>query len=237
MGRGPLEGLRGHRWEMALFHFLNFLLPLSPQAMQKSMEGAICAAASSSVWTTGFMSIATKPGHPGCIRTPLHACPLGGTAMSRAAPVREMPVTLCARGTVPTPVCFPHPGPRFPDPPPHLSPDLPPPGAPSSLHRPHGSAPAQPPLESAEVPGPLPPLPHPVSAKTSSSVSASCPAPSCPFLVRLPRTPLSALSRPGWSLRKLIPQFPPHLPEACLSALLCHLKPLELQRNQQEKGQ
>lgn len=37
--RSPLEGLKGHSWEMALFHFLNFLLPLSTQVMQKSVKG------------------------------------------------------------------------------------------------------------------------------------------------------------------------------------------------------
>lgn len=146
--------------------------------------------------------------------------------MSRAAPVREMPVTLCARGTAPAP--RPHPFAFLTQARDSQAPSS---AQTSLLQGPPLLSRAQPLLESAKVPAPLPlshsPFP-PRPAVLRRPNALRPPAPSW-SISRVPPCQLSA--DPRWSPLKLIPQFPPHLPEACLLALLRHLKPLKVQRD------
>lgn len=225
VGRSPLEGLRGHSWEMALFHFLNFLLPLSTQVMQKSVKGDhLCG------------SLQFGLDH----RVHEHPQPSPDTTMHTHSLLMHSTGRRCKEprspkeGDVPDPVhmgssactvCIPHPA----------SHSQTPSSARGSLlhHGPQRSAatPATAGVSCGSCFSPSSPTPrfHQDQQSCLGLMPLRPPAPSW-SVSHVPPCPLSADLH--WTLGKLIPQFSPHLPEACLFALLRHLKPPEVQRDQ-----
>lgn len=171
------------------------------------------------------MSIPSQARTPQCIRTPFRCIRLGGAARSHAAPRRGMSLTLCASGAALAPVCIPHPA----------SHSQTPSSARGSLlhHGPQRSAatPATAGVSCGSCFSPSSPTPRFRQDQQSclGLMPLRPPAPSW-SVSHVPPCPLSADLH--WTLGKLIPQFSPHLPEACLFALLRHLKPLEVQRDQ-----
>lgn len=198
VGRSPLEGLRGHSWEMALFHFLNFLLPLSTQVMQKSVKGDhLCG--SLQFGLDHRVHEHPQPSPDTTMHT--HSLPMHSTGRRCKEPRSPK------EGNVPDPVRIGssactrvHSSPSQPFPDPLLSPGLPPPSrAPKVCSHPsYCWSQLWFLLLSLLSHTPFPPRPAILSRPNA-------PAPACPVLVRLPCAPLSALRRPALDPREADP--------------------------------